>query len=134
MSSVRIAKMPKLDAAMVLEGAMPSLDTLKVECFRRTEIHCHECNNYVQFDLDESINGNHVLHCPVCNHEHCRVVHNGEVTGERWDSRNGPTIQVNSSTTSWSSTSAYGGSYATSTANLRDLWLDSTSANTSTGF
>jgi hypothetical protein len=54
----------------------------------RQELWCHECHNYVQFDIDLSLNGNHVLNCPNCGHEHCRVVEDGIITGERWDSRN----------------------------------------------
>ena len=45
-------------------------------------------DRYVQFDLDLSLNGNHVLNCPNCGHEHCRVVRNGVITGDRWDSSN----------------------------------------------
>lgn len=54
----------------------------------RSELHCHECNQYVQFNLDVSINGNHVLNCPNCGHEHCRVVKDGKVSDTRWASRN----------------------------------------------
>jgi DNA-directed RNA polymerase subunit RPC12/RpoP len=60
----------------------------------KTEIYCHECGNYIQFVLDKSLNGNHVVTCPNCGHEHCRVVKDGEVTGDRWDSRNGMTFQA----------------------------------------
>lgn len=61
------------------------------------ELWCHNCRKYVQFDLDLSLNGNHVLECPNCKHEHCRVVKDGVITGDRWDSRNGPRISVYSS-------------------------------------
>jgi len=54
----------------------------------RQELWCHECNKYVQFDIDVSLNGNHVIECPECGHEHCRVVENGVITEVRWDSRN----------------------------------------------
>lgn len=54
----------------------------------RQELWCHECQRYVQFDIDISLNGNHVIICPVCGHEHCRVVENGKITEVRWDSRN----------------------------------------------
>jgi hypothetical protein len=67
---------------------------------RRQEIHCHGCNQWVQFVLDLSMNGNHVLHCPECQHEHCRVVKDGLITDVRWDSRNGPTFNVTTVTTS----------------------------------
>jgi hypothetical protein len=54
----------------------------------RQELHCHNCNKYVQFDIDIEQNGNHVVICPECGHEHCRVVNNGIITDVRWDSRN----------------------------------------------
>lgn len=54
----------------------------------KQELYCHECGQWVQFDLDMSMNGNHVLTCPNCGHEHCRVVEDGKITGDRWDSRN----------------------------------------------
>jgi len=57
---------------------------------RKQELHCHECGRYVQFELDLELNGRHVLKCPNCNHEHCRVVKDGEITDARWDQRNGP--------------------------------------------
>jgi hypothetical protein len=57
---------------------------------RRQELHCHACNRYVQFEIDVSLDGNHVLKCPNCQHEHCRVVRNGVITDTRWDRRNGP--------------------------------------------
>ncbi len=55
----------------------------------RQELHCHNCNKYVQFIIDLSLNGNHVFDCPNCGHEHCRVVKDGVITSERWDRRNG---------------------------------------------
>jgi hypothetical protein len=73
----------------------------------RQEIHCHNCNKYVQFNLDIEINGNHVLKCPVCGHEHCRVVKDGKITGDRWDQRNGPIIPVSTSTITYTTTSTY---------------------------
>jgi hypothetical protein len=73
----------------------------------RQEIHCHDCNKYVHFDMDTSINGNHVLKCPNCEHEHCRVVKDGKITDIRWDTRNGPTMWISSSTISYSDSSIY---------------------------
>lgn len=54
----------------------------------RQELYCHNCGGYVQFDMDLSINGNHVLTCPKCGHQHCRVVKDGVITDIRWDQRN----------------------------------------------
>jgi len=69
---------------------------------RRNELHCHACDNYVQFVIDQGLDGNHVLDCPNCGHEHCRVVKNGLVTDDRWDSRNGPTFHIPHSATAYS--------------------------------
>ena len=44
----------------------------------RQELQCHACGKYVQFDIDLSLNGNHVLNCPNCGHEHCFVSGVGE--------------------------------------------------------
>lgn len=60
----------------------------------RQELYCHACDSYVQFPVDLELDGNHVLKCPNCGHEHCRVVKDGKVTGERWDSRNGATYTI----------------------------------------
>jgi len=59
---------------------------------------------FVQFDLDFEIDGNHVLECPECGHEHCRVITDGKITGDRWDSRNGSWTNV-STTASYTLTS-----------------------------
>lgn len=75
----------------------------------RQELHCHACNGYVQFELDTAINGNHVLNCPNCGHEHCRVVRDGKISDVRWDQRNGwgsgPVYQVSTQYISYSQTS-----------------------------
>jgi len=68
------------------------------------EIHCHECDRYVQFKIDLTLSGNHVLECPNCGHEHCRVVKDGKITGDRWDTRNGPTFTITSSSSTNTST------------------------------
>jgi hypothetical protein len=78
----------------------------------RQELHCHDCNQYVQFDMDMSLNGNHVLNCPNCGHEHCRVVKDGIITSERWDQRNGTPIWVttasmtNTTVSTWDTSNA----------------------------
>jgi hypothetical protein len=69
----------------------------------KQELHCHNCNNYVQFDIDLELNGNHVLNCPNCGHQHCRVVKDGKITDERWGSTNN-TYHIGSATTTAIST------------------------------
>jgi len=90
----------------------------------RNELHCHECDRYVQFDIDLDLEGNHVLACPNCGHEHCRVVKDGVITGERWDSRNGQTIYVSAATTSSTYISVDSTAFAsTGDVYLSDLWI-----------
>jgi hypothetical protein len=62
---------------------VPMSDNIEI-----TEVHCHECDGYIKFALDKSKNGQHVVICPKCGHEHCRTIENGKVTGDRWESRN----------------------------------------------
>ena len=53
-------------------------------------MYCHDCRRDFTVELDMDLDGNHVFECPHCGHEHCRVVKDGVVTGDRWDQRNGP--------------------------------------------
>lgn len=64
-------------------------DYLRHEGEVRTTLDCHDCSKQFIALLDYDINGNHVMQCPHCGHEHCRVIENGRVTGDRWDSRYG---------------------------------------------
>lgn len=92
-----------------------------------TEIYCHECNRYFRFDWDVTKNGNHVVKCPGCGHEHCRVIENGRVTSTRWDSRNGVTYRYlgTSTTGSGSKFQFYtGGSTATADDNYPGAWTE----------
>lgn len=103
----------------------------------RQELHCHGCDRYVQFDMDLSLNGNHVFNCPNCGHEHCRVVENGKITGDRWDVRHGgmATIWISTTTATTSATSTWdtytGGSGGTATT---DTFTYYAWANTTTGY
>lgn len=54
----------------------------------RSREHCHACNKDMVIELDLSLNGNHVIECPHCGHEHYRRVENGRVTSDRWGSAN----------------------------------------------
>ena len=66
----------------------------------RQEIYCHECSSYVQFDIDLAVNGEYLLECPVCSHDHCRFVTDGKVTDRRWGDRNPyPVIKVDNNIT-----------------------------------
>ena len=93
----------------------------------KQELHCHNCNRYVQFDMDMELNGNHVLECPNCGHEHCRVVKDGVITGDRWDSRNGDGYTVTN--TSTSATSTYT-TYAFATTSTTSITTGATDTST----
>lgn len=85
--------------------------------------HCHHCGNNMRIELDLELNGNHVIKCPHCGHEHCRVVRDGKITGVRWASRNGwGTGQVYcANSTIWTGTTGSTASYWTS-----DTWTSAT--------
>lgn len=89
----------------------------------RRELHCRECGNWLQFEIDDDLDGNHVFDCPKCGHHHCRVVRNGEITDFRWDRRNGVTHTVRilgtSSASLWDSSTGF----------LRDSWANSDSTD-----
>lgn len=64
----------------------------------RTPLYCHECKGNFVAVLDYDLDGNHVVNCPECGHEHCRVIKAGVVTSDRWAQRNGPTHSYTTST------------------------------------
>ena len=74
---------------------------------QRQELWCHGCNNYVQFDVDLSLSGNHTFACPVCGHEHYRYVEHGRITSSRWKG-SGSMIYINPVTITYSATSTSG--------------------------
>jgi len=54
----------------------------------RTDMICTNCSKFFIARLDLGLDGDHVVECPWCFHEHCRTIKNGVVTGDRWESRN----------------------------------------------
>lgn len=90
----------------------------------RQELWCHGCENYVQFSMDLNMDGNHVLDCPVCGHQHYRVVRNGKITGIRWRNSAGTGIAVTRVTYSVTSTSD---STTSSSVFLQQAWSNRTS-------
>lgn len=103
----------------------------------RQEIYCHGCQSYIQFEIDLDLNGNHILKCPKCAHEHCRVVRNGEITEDRWGVRRGLQYwgSYNITASGISTTSAYftstGGTSSASNGSsfLSQSWADSTGSS-----
>ena len=94
------------------------------------EFYCHNCGGYIAVELDMGLNGNHVIDCPKCHHEHCRVIEGGKITADRWDNRNGmQTYNYSTSMTNYSQTSIYCSSLGASSY-LTDSWYNSTSNGT----
>lgn len=61
-------------------------DPLAGEGIERTDVHCTNCSKNFIGTIDFSIEGNHVIICPYCSHEHYRVVKKGKITEDRWNS------------------------------------------------
>lgn len=102
----------------------------------KQELYCHNCDKYVQFDIDVSLNGNHEIVCPNCGHIHYRVVQNGRITSERWNSSL-PTYQVSYTTSSSTSTYvSYTNNLTTASSSNDDIhmflytsWMNATASS-----
>ncbi len=81
----------------------------------RSTVYCTNCTGEFLIELDLSLNGNHQITCPLCQHIHYRVVKDGVVTEDRWRSSAGPLYFVN---TSISNVSVTYGNF------IRDSWLN----------
>lgn len=90
-------------------------------------LYCHACDGEFSVDIDMRADGNHVFDCPHCKHEHCRVVKNGDITSERWDTRNGNAGRVFRPTTSATTSGTL--YYDSSSVFTADAWA-STSTTT----
>jgi DNA-directed RNA polymerase subunit RPC12/RpoP len=90
---------------------------------QRTDMHCHSCSKSFVAELDFDINGDHVIECPHCGHEHCRTIKDGKITGDRWDGRNdGDSNRVKARST-WKSSVIQAKSSSVSVF-IRDCWLN----------
>ena len=87
----------------------------------RTDMHCSECSKHFIGELDFSINGNHIIECPMCGHEHCRVILEGKITSDRWSTRQ-QRVDAKSRRV-WNSSVQQMQTSATS-AFIRDKWLN----------
>lgn len=72
-----------------MQAGEGSTDHLTFAAEQKTSLHCHECSKDFIAILDYAQNGNHIVECAHCGHEHCRVIVNGKVTGDRWSSTYG---------------------------------------------
>lgn len=99
----------------------PNYDLLKSSSLTRTDMGCTECGKLFVAGLDMGVDGNHIIECPHCRHEHCRVVEGGRVTEDRWSSRH-QRVDVPSKSV-WKSEKQ---PIITSTASafIRDRWLN----------
>ncbi len=90
----------------------------------RTDMNCTNCSRNFVCEFDFGLDGNHVVECPHCLHEHCRVIEEGEVTEERWSSRYSEAHRVDSRRV-WASSKA---PIRTSSAAefIRQAWLNKT--------
>ncbi len=50
-------------------------------------LYCTNCGEMLRFKKKTWKNGNLIIVCDYCGHQHCRYVVDGEVTRDRWDSR-----------------------------------------------
>lgn len=52
----------------------------------RTDMNCTECGKNFIAELDFRIEGNHIVECPYCGHDHYRVIKAGKITEDRYKS------------------------------------------------
>jgi len=97
----------------------------------RSELWCHGCDSYVQFTLDDSLDGNHEIVCPKCGHIHYRFVNKGEVTGGKYlpgYAVNSPTSISYTTTSTYATYSSGGTAGATGGAFIYQSWMNTTSS------
>lgn len=87
----------------------------------RTDLHCHQCSKGFVAELNFDVEGNHVIECPHCGHEHCRVIKGGAITGDRWDTR---ADRVDVLPRSVWKANVLQAKTSTTAAYIRDLWLN----------
>lgn len=87
----------------------------------RTDCYCHNCSKNFCAVLDYDIDGDHVIECPWCGHEHCRTIAKGRVTLDRFDSRSQRPQVVVDKRNVWKS-SVIQAKSTSSSQYLSDLW------------
>jgi DNA-directed RNA polymerase subunit RPC12/RpoP len=88
----------------------------------RTDLYCTECKKNFVAKFDTIEDGNHIIVCPWCGHQHCRVVRKGVVTGDRYSSTSRADNLPVPSRNVWKSQS---GVETTSAAHfLREKWIE----------
>lgn len=94
----------------------------------RSTVYCTNCGGDFIVELNLELNGNHQITCPLCGHIHYRVVKDGEVTEDRWQSSAGLTYIASTYYNITTSTTI------TSSANITNYfvtssWLNRTDLN-----
>lgn len=89
---------------------------------QRTEIHCHQCSKLFVAELDMDLEGNYVIECAHCGHEHYRAIKAGKITEGRWGTGNDSSIRV-SGRSVWKS-SVIQAQTSTVAHFLRERWLN----------
>lgn len=89
----------------------------------RTSMNCHHCSKDFIALLDYSVNGNHVIECAHCGHEHLRKIQDGKITDDRWGSREQRTEEVIRCRRTWKHDSLPAQTTSTSEF-IRSRWLD----------
>lgn len=87
-----------------------------------TDMHCHACSKTFRAELDFSIQGNHVIECPHCGHEHYRTIVGGKITDDRWGHAN-DSSRATRARSVWKS-SVIQAKTSTAAAFMRDAWLN----------
>lgn len=89
---------------------------------QRTEMSCHSCHKQFVAELDFDIEGNYVIECVHCGHEHYRTIENGKITEARWGSDARPSNHLRPRST-WKS-SVIKAQTSTVAHFLRERWLN----------
>lgn len=55
----------------------------------RTDMNCTNCQKNFIAEIDHDVNGDYIIHCPHCDHQHYRTIKDGVMTETRWGSDNG---------------------------------------------
>jgi len=48
---------------------------------------CYDCGEIIKIKLNMDLKGVHMIKCPYCSYEHCRIVENGEIISTHHDPR-----------------------------------------------
>ena len=93
---------------------------------QRTEMHCHACSRQFVAELDLDINGNFIIECAHCGHEHYRTVKDGKITEGRWG-HDASTTRL-SGRSVWKST-VIKAQTSTVAAHIRERWMNRSDFN-----